>query len=85
MAKKSEEQVWLDGVKRRLQKYINNPKWDYLNLSDLYMSVITAIMNCNDVNMLSPSINERVVDMIFERIQNQMSKVKLTSGKEKDL
>ena len=81
MGKKSEEQIWLDGVKRRLMKYIKNPKWDYLELSDLHMSIVTAIMNCDDVNNLSPAINERVVDIIFERIQNRMSKVKLTSGK----
>ena len=82
--KKSEEQIWLDGIKRRLTKYISNPKWDYLELSDLHMSIITTIMNCNDVNNLSPSINERVVDIIFERIKIKMSKIKLTSGSSKN-
>lgn len=80
MAKKSEEQIWFEGVKRRLIKYINNPKWDYLELSDLHMSIVTAITRCDDVNNLSPSINERVVEILFERIRNRMSKIKLTSG-----
>ena len=82
--KKSEEQIWLDGVKRRLTKYISNPKWDYLELSDLHMSIITAIMNCDDVNKLSPSINERTVEIVFERIKSRMSKVKLTFGSGKN-
>ena len=82
--KKSEEQIWLDGIKRRLIKYISNPKWDYLELSDLHMSIVTAIMNCDDVNKLSPSINERVVNIVFDRIKSQMSKIKLTSGSSKN-
>ena len=88
MSKKSEDQIWLEGVKRRLIKYINNPKWDYIQLSDLSMSIVTAITNCEDVKLLSPSINERVTDILFERIQSQMRKVKLisssSSGKQKE-
>ena len=62
MAKKSEEHIWLDSVKRRLIKYISNPKWDYIELSDLQMGIVMAITNCENVNNLSPSINERVTD-----------------------
>ncbi|MBQ8426007.1 MAG: hypothetical protein IJX17_08360 [Clostridia bacterium] len=80
MAKKSEEQIWLDSVKRRLIKYISNPKWDYIELSDLQMSIVMAITNCENVNNLSPSINERVTDNLFEVIKSKMSKVKLTYG-----
>ena len=80
MAKKSEEQIWLDSVKRRLIKYINNPKWDYIELSNLQMSIVMAITNCENVNNLSPSINERVTDNLFEVIKSKMSKVKLTYG-----
>ena len=81
MAKKSEEQIWLDSVKRRLIKYISNPKWDYIELSDLQMGIVMAITNCENVNNLSPSINERVTDNLFEIIKSKMSKVKLTYGK----
>jgi len=81
MAKKSEEQLWLESTKRRLIKYISNPKWDYLELSDLQLSIIMNITNCEDVNKLSPSINDRVVDNLFDIIKSKMSKVKLTYGK----
>ena len=84
MAKKSEEQVWLDSIKRRLIKYISNPKWDYINLSDLQLSIVMAITNCEDVKNLPPSINERVTDNLFEIIKSKMSKVKLTYGKSEE-
>lgn len=78
--KKNPDQIWLNSIKKQLTKYISNPKWDYVNLSDFNLSIITQIMNCNDINQLSLLIDERLVNSIFETIKKSFSKIKLTTG-----
>ena len=71
-----EEKKWFEGVKRKLQKYISNPYWDDLNLSNTYITVITLIMNTTDVKKLSPLINEKLTNDILNTIQTKLKQVK---------
>lgn len=70
------EQKWLESTQNKLKKFISSPYWDSIELSDLHFSIVTSIMNTSNVQLLSPSINERVVDILLETIKNKLEKAK---------
>ena len=80
MAKKlteqEEEQKWLESVQKKLIKYISSPYWDSLHLSDSYLSIISQLVNTKDVRKLSAGINERVTDILIEKIEKELKKAK---------
>ena len=71
-----EEQKWFKSVKTKLGKYISSIYWDSIKLSDLQFSIVTHIMNTDNVQFLSPSINERTVDILLDSINNKLKKAK---------
>lgn len=76
MTKKSEDQRWLESIQKKFAKLINSPYWDCIELSQNYIDIISLIMNTKDVNNLSPLINERLTDNIFECINTKIKKAK---------
>ena len=70
-----EEQKWLESVQNKLKKYICGPYWDDVCLSNVEYDIIKHIMNTQSVKTLSPSINERITDMIFDNIKKQINKL----------
>ncbi len=75
----ADEQKWLKIAQAKFMKYITNAKWDNIILSSIQYNTISAIMSAKKVKELPPTINERVVDILFEIIENKFKKVKLTS------
>ena len=76
---KSEEQKWLESVQRKLKKYISSPYWDCINLPDSFYSIISIIMQTNNVKHMSPCIDERVTDMILNKIEKEFKNIKQTN------
>ena len=81
MKDKSDEK-WLKSIQQRLKKYISSPYWDDISISDTHFNIITHIMNANSIKELSPSINERVTDSIFERIKQEIKRCSKKSNYE---
>lgn len=76
MAKITEEQKWLNSTKLKLQKLISSPYWDDINISNLQLQIITHIMNTSNVNMLSPSINERLTNILIDDLKQKLHNAK---------
>ena len=76
---KSIEQKWLEAVQKKLKKYISSPYWDSIYISNVYLDIITQIMNTTNVKLLSPLINERITDDILKDIQTKLNKAKTNS------
>lgn len=74
-----EEQLWFEGVKKKLAKFISSPYWDSIHISNSYIDIITLIMNTKKVNELSPLINERLTDQIINTIQKEIKEAKQNS------
>lgn len=74
-----EEQRWLVTTQKKLAKYISNPYWDDLDLPDWQYNVISQIMSTKNVKTLSAGINERITDMIFDRIEKELKQIKESS------
>ena len=76
-----QEEMWLKGVQKQFARLISNPKWDCIELTSLQLDLVTHIMRANSVKELSPSINERVTDMLIETIKEKFKKVKFVKNK----
>ena len=76
-----DEQKWLIKVQNKIRTLVSNPKWDYIQLSDLQLGILSSVMNAKRVNQLSPSINERVVEVLFGIIKKQFANIKLEKGR----
>lgn len=74
--KQSTEQRWLVSVQTKLKKYISSPYWDDIHLSKLQFDLVYTIMNTDDVKMLSPSINERITDVLVQSIAEKIDYAK---------
>ena len=70
-----EEIAWFKKIKKKLFKYINDDRWDMITLPNLTYSIIEHINNTENVWELSPCINERIVNNIFEIIEEKFKKV----------
>ena len=67
-----EEQKWLEKTQSKFQKLISSPYWDSISLTELQMSIIKHIMNTKNVKMLSPSIDERIVDHVIDSLNKKI-------------
>lgn len=76
-----DEHKWLIKVQNKIRTLVSNPKWDYIQLSDLQLGILSSVMNAKRVNQLSPSINERVVEVLFGIIKKQFANIKLEKGR----
>ena len=68
---RKEEQKWLMSIQKKFKKFISNPKWDSLSLTNTEWDIVMRIMNTNEVEDLPILINERIVDHILTKISNQ--------------
>ena len=75
-----EEQRWLESVQKKLAKYISSPYWDDIHLPNSLYDVLVQIMNTKNVNTLSMSINERVVEHLMATITKQLKQAKENSS-----
>lgn len=67
-----EELCWLKSIQKKFMKYISNPNWDNLTLTETEINIVTFIMNAKTPNELPLLVNERLVDHILEKIKNQL-------------
>lgn len=74
-------QEWLNNTQKRLNEYMSDAKWEYIDLSVLQHQLITKILNTKDVNDLPQSINDSLVNYLYEVIDSQFKKVNLTYSK----
>lgn len=74
-----EEQKWLMSIQKKFKKFISNPKWDSLSLTNTEWDIVMRIMNTNDVEDLPILINERIVDHILTKISNQFKNIRTRS------
>lgn len=72
----NEDDKWLKKVQNKLKRYISNPIWDCIELSDLNYSIIERIMNANKAKDLPYVINERLVDNLLETIDVKFKEIK---------
>lgn len=79
IGEEKEENLWFKNVKIKLQRRIANPKWDSLNLTKLEWDIVMFIANAKNINDLPLLLNERIVDGLFNKIDNQFKQMK---GKE---
>ena len=79
MTEEKEEQLWFKNIKNKLQRRISNPKWDSLKLTKIEWDTIIFITQAKTVNELPLLINERMVDSLLQKIDNQFKQMK---GKE---
>ena len=79
-----QEELWLKQVQNKLAKLISNPKWDCIELSNLQLDLVSHIMKAESVKTLSPSINERVTDMLIDTIKEKFKQVKFVKNKKTD-
>ena len=79
IGEEKEEKLWFKNVKIKLQRRIANPKWDSLNLTKLEWDSVIFIAKAKTVNDLPLLLNERIVDGLFNKIDNQFKQMK---GKE---
>ena len=70
------EQKWLHNTQKRISKLICNPYWDEISVSENYLIIINEIINAKDVNMLSPVIDEYLVDYVLAKVEKQLNIVK---------
>lgn len=70
-----EEQLWLNSIQKKFFKYISNPNWDNLKLTETEVSVITFITNAKTPNDLPILVDERLVDYILNKIKNQLKNI----------
>ena len=71
-------QEWLNNTQKRLNEYMSDEKWECIDLSVLQHQLITKILNTKDVNDLPQSINDSLVNYLYEVIDGQYKKVNLT-------
>lgn len=71
-------QEWLNNTQKRLNEYMSDEKWECIDLSALQHQLITKILNTKDVNELPQSINDSLVNYLYEVIDGQYKKVNLT-------
>lgn len=71
-------QEWLNNTQKRLNEYMSDAKWEYIDLSVLQHQLITKILNTKDVNDLPQSINDSLVNYLYEVIDGIYKKVNLT-------
>lgn len=71
-------QEWLNNTQKRLNEYMSDEKWECIDLSVLQHQLITKILNTKDVNELPQSINDSLVNYLYEVIDGQYKKVNLT-------
>ena len=57
---------------------MSDEKWECIDLSVLQHQLITKILNTKDVNDLPQSINDSLVNYLYEVIDGQYKKVNLT-------
>lgn len=69
-----EEIEWFKKIKKKITKYVLDDRWDMISLPNLVFSVVRQICLANDVNELSPAINERIVDNCIEIIEQKFKK-----------
>ena len=73
--KYQEEQCWLKYIQKKFMKYISNPNWDNLTLTETEINIVTFIMNAKTPNELPLLVDERLVDHILEKIKNQLKNI----------
>lgn len=71
-------QEWLNNTQKRLNEYMSYEKWECIDLSVLQHQLITKILNTKDVNDLPQSINDSLVNYLYEVIDGLYKKVNLT-------
>lgn len=71
-------QEWLNNTQKRLNEYMSDEKWEDIDLSVLQHQLITKILNTKDVNNLPQTINDSLVNYLYEVIDSQFKKVNLT-------
>ncbi len=71
-------QEWLNNTQKRLNEYMSDEKWECIDLSVLQHQLITKILNTKDVNDLPQSINDSLVNYLYEVIDGLYKKVNLT-------
>lgn len=71
-------QEWLNNTQKRLNEYMSDEKWECIDLSVLQHQLISKILNTKDVNDLPQSINDSLVNYLYEVIDGQYKKVNLT-------
>ncbi len=71
-------QEWLNNTQKRLNEYMSDEKWECIDLSVLQHQLITKILNTKDVNELPQSINDSLVNYLYEVIDGLYKKVNLT-------
>lgn len=71
-------QEWLNNTQKRLNEYMLDEKWECIDLSVLQHQLITKILNTKDVNDLPQSINDSLVNYLYEVIDGLYKKVNLT-------
>ena len=70
-------QEWLNNTQKRLNEYMSDEKWECIDLSVLQHQFITKILNTKDVNDLPQSINDSLVNYLYEVIDGIYKKVNL--------
>lgn len=71
-------QEWLNNTQKRLNEYMSDEKWECTDLSVLQHQLITKILNTKDVKDLPQSINDSLVNYLYEVIDGIYKKVNLT-------
>lgn len=71
-------QEWLNNTQKRLNEYMSDEKWECIDLSVLQHQLITKILKTKDVNDLPQSINDSLVNYLYEVIDGLYKKVNLT-------
>mgnify|MGYP006886826870 CR=1 FL=1 len=71
-------QEWLNNTQKRLNEYMSDEKWEDIDLSVLQHQLITKILNTKNVNDLPQTINDSLVNYLYEVIDSQFKKVNLT-------
>lgn len=71
-------QEWLNNTQKRLNEYMSDEKWECTDLSVLQHQLISKILNTKDVKDLPQSINDSLVNYLYEVIDGIYKKVNLT-------
>lgn len=74
---KREEEIWFKRIQSKLKRRIADPKWDSLSLTTVEWDTIFFITKANCVKDLPLLINERMVDSLFQKIDNQFKQMKI--------
>ena len=72
----NQDDKWLKKVQNKLKRYISNPMWDCIELSDLNYSIIMHIMNANKAKDLPYVINESLVNNLLKTIDDKFRETK---------